>query len=81
MSENLLNEIVDWIVDCAGEDICQICAYYNDENNKKFFETYNDDELNEAYCFYHGQRKKIACREGIIEYFKKIQLEKENGNG
>lgn len=37
IKEELLNEIVDWIVNDCSEDICQICVYYKDAKNEEFF--------------------------------------------
>ena len=70
MENELINDVVDWIVTCSCEDICQICAYLNDENNKKFFEMYIDDYLNDGNCFYHAKDKQLACRTGIIKFFE-----------
>lgn len=41
---------------------------------KNFFKKYFEEDGNDyddVYCFYHMHKKKLACREGIIEFFKK----------
>ena len=47
MEEELLNEIVDWIVNDCSEDICQICVYYKDAKNEEFFKKYFEEDGND----------------------------------
>lgn len=67
-----LHKAVDWIVNESCEDICQICAYYNEESMAK---AYDEDEDKEP-CIYKRTNGCVACRNGIIEHF---QTEAVNG--
>lgn len=59
-----INKIVDWIVSESCEDICQICANYNKEEQARDFAD------GEEPCSCRRVKGKIACREGIINHFE-----------
>jgi hypothetical protein len=60
-----LHKAVDYIVN-SNEDICQVCALYNAEAFAAAAEENEDIEP----CVYCRTNGKVACRNGIIEYFQ-----------
>lgn len=60
-----LHKAVDYIVN-SNEDICQVCAFYNAEAWTAALDE-NEDQEPCVYCRTNG---KVACRNGIIEYFQ-----------
>ena len=65
-----LHKAVDYIVN-SNEDICQVCALYNAEAWTAAIEE-NEDQEPCVYCRTNG---KVACRNGIIEYFQGLSTD------
>jgi hypothetical protein len=62
-----LHKVVDYLIDENCEDVCQKCIYLRE---------YTEEEmslLEEGVdcCFHRRTNGKVACRNGIIEYFQR----------
>ena len=66
-----LHKVCDWIVNESCEDICQICKYY--DAMAQGIEL--DDNENQECCVFRRTNGKVACRNGIIEYFQGISTD------
>lgn len=66
-----LHKVCDWIVNESCEDICQVCALYNKAAQAQALEE-NEDQEPCVYCRTNG---KVACRNGIIEYFQGLSTD------
>jgi hypothetical protein len=65
-----VNVMADWIVNDCCEDICQICDFYNAKHlTSGRGESDYDDDIEP--CPYRRANGTLACRNGIIEHFKK----------
>lgn len=61
MKNNELIEVIDYLVENSACDLCGHCAYYKQPKNDEDYTPCNELEK-------HGN---VACRNGMIEYFKK----------
>lgn len=65
-----LHNIADCVVNCS-EYICQVCAYYDPLAQGAALDE-NEDQEPCVYCRTNG---KLACRNGIIEYFQSVSTD------
>jgi hypothetical protein len=65
-----LHNIADWVVNCS-EDICQVCAYYDPLAQAAALDENEDQEP----CVFRRTNGKVACRNGIIEYFQGVSTD------
>ena len=66
-----LNAVVDHVIE-GPDDACQLCVYYNMQNQLACA----DDEIPCVNMRKHG---RVACRNGIIEFFQ-LKLLEQNEN-
>lgn len=58
--------IVDYLVEESGVDACQLCCYFNADNQAR-----ESEKCPELECCIHRRKfGAVACRNGIIEKFQ-----------
>lgn len=66
MENNELIEVIDYLVENSACDLCGHCAFYKPIKNDEDYTPCGEREK-------HGN---VACRNGMIEYFKAVQNER-----
>ena len=66
-----LHNVVDWVINDSREDICQICAHFDPAAQAAALDENEDQEP----CVFRRTNGKVACRNGIIEYFQGVSTD------